>query len=103
MDFNRRHVIIADSSHPVTIRTLNLLKWKVRKCKKGSGSIVSGIDKIKSYAKLNIVYCKEWNYEQYSYIWDKSKKFEKLDNQPVDDNNHLWDALRYGVQGLGIR
>ena len=108
LEHNRRDEIIADTSHPVTVKTLQKLKWKVRKChkKKGEdkkGFVVSGIDKIKGYAKLNIVYSKEWNVEQYSYIWDKSNKTEKLENQPVDDFNHLWDALRYGIQGLERR
>jgi phage terminase large subunit len=79
------------------------LKWKIRKARKGPGSIIAGIDKIKGYANLNIVYSKEWNLEQYSYIWDKSKKTDKLENEPVDDYNHLWDALRYGIQGLKER
>jgi len=100
LNFDKKNAIVADSSHPMTIKTLQLLKWKMRKCKKGAGSIVAGIDKIKTYSKLNIVYCDEWNTEQYSYIWDKSKKQDKLANQPIDDYNHLWDALRYGIQGF---
>jgi len=98
--FNRKHKIIADSSHPITIKTLRLLKWDIKKAKKGQGSVVSGIDAIKTYGKLNIVYCKEWNEEQYSYIWDKNRNSENLSNNPQKGNDHLWDALRYGIQGL---
>jgi len=98
--FNRSDKIIADSASPMTIKSLKLLRWNVSGCKKGKDSIVSGIDEIKKYAKLNIVYCKEWNDEQYSYIWDKSRTKEGLGKLPIDEDNHLWDALRYGIQGL---
>lgn len=100
MGFNRNAEIIADSSHPVTIRTMQKLRWRVKKCRKGQGSIVSGIDKIRSYKKINIVYCKEWSYEQFAYIYDENRKTEGLSNNPIDSDNHLWDALRYGIQGL---
>ena len=35
-----------------------------------------------------------------SYSWKKDKKTNEYLNEPVDDNNHLCDALRYGIQKI---
>ena len=103
LGLTKNDVIYADSEDPKTIRELNILGWNVRKAVKGPGSIRDGINKIKGYEKLNIVNCKFWQVEQYLYIWKNNVKFEKLENEPVKNYDHLWDALRYGIQGLNRR
>ena len=100
LKFNPKDAIYADSADPKTIKELRLLGWKVRAAKKGADSIRHGIDKIKKYEGLNIVNCEYWKVEQISYIWGKDRKTGKATNKPIDDYNHLWDALRYGIQGL---
>ena len=44
-----------------------------------------------------------------NYTWDKDKLTGTLTNKPIDDNNHLMDAMRYaleddirGRKGLGF-
>jgi len=100
LQFNPRDVIYADAADPKTIKELRLLGWKIRAAKKGPDSIRHGIDAIKKYEALNIVNCEYWKTEQISYIWGKDRKTSKPTNKPIDDYNHLWDALRYGIQGL---
>jgi len=98
----RTEYIYCDSADPKTIKELRLLGWKTKGAVKGSDSIRSGIDKIKTYEALNIVRCKFWKEEQIGYIWtDKSDS--KGRPIPSKDFNHLWDALRYGIQGLRDR
>jgi phage terminase large subunit len=100
LGFNPKDIIIADSADPKTIKELRLLGWKVRPSKKGADSIRHGIDAIKKYNALNIVNCQFWKKEQVSYVWGIDRKTSKPTNKPIDDFNHLWDSLRYGIQGL---
>jgi phage terminase large subunit len=103
LNFNRNHRIYADSADPKTIKTLrSIYKWDVKGAKKGQDSIIEGINAVKSYDKLNIVDCKFWKEEQIGYIWAKDRKDESLLDKPkaADKDNHLWDALRYSIQGL---
>lgn len=100
INFDSKDPIYADAADPKTIKELRLLGWKVRAAKKGADSIRHGIDAIKKYEALNIVNCEYWKVEQISYIWGKDRKTGKATNKPIDNFNHLWDSLRYGIQGL---
>jgi phage terminase large subunit len=92
--------IFADCADPKTIKELNILGWQIRGAGKGKGSIMHGINKLLSYPKINIVTCEFWKAEQISYIWGVDRKTGKPTNEPTDDFNHLWDSLRYGIQGI---
>lgn len=96
----KNDTIIADSADPKTIRELRLLGWYIIGAKKGSDSIRFGISQIKKYKKLNIVHCEHWKMEQISYIWAKDSKTGQATREPIDKYDHLWDSLRYGIQGL---
>lgn len=95
--------IYADSADPKTIKELKNLGWDVKGAKKGPDSRRNGINKIKGYEGLSIVDCKYWKIEQYLYIWKKNSRNDKLTEEPVKEFDHLWDALRYGIQGLTRR
>jgi len=95
----RKTDLIHADREPKTIKELKTLGWHIRGAKKGAGSILAGINRIKKYSKLNIVASKECKEEQIGYIWGKDKLGEPTD-MPIDDFNHFWDALRYGEQGL---
>lgn len=103
LDISKKDRIFADSADPKTIKELRNLGWDVKGAKKGADSIRHGIDSIKKYSALNIVNCKHWKVEQISYIWGVDRKTSRPTNKPIDDFNHLWDALRYGIQGLRRR
>jgi phage terminase large subunit len=85
-------VIVADSADPRSIETLRRLGWRgIRPCVKGPDSIRAGIDTINSYQvhadamSFNL----RLEYDNYYYR-------EKTDS-PIDNYNHIMDALRYAV------
>ena len=100
LGISKKDRIYADSADPKTIKELRILGWDVKGAKKGADSIRFGIDAIKKYNGLKIVNCKYWKVEQISYIWGVDRKTSRPTNKPIDNFNHLWDALRYGIQGL---
>jgi len=88
--------IIADSAEPKSIEEIYRYGIDIRGAVKGKDSINYGIDLLHEY-KLNITRCSvNLIKELRNYIWDKDKNGKQL-NKPVDNYNHLIDALRYAV------
>lgn len=95
-----KEVITADSAEPKSIdrlRTLGLRR--VRAAQKGKDSILNGIDRIQDYALIVHPRCKNFLVEIYNYTWAKDK-FGRTINKPIDDFNHLMDAMRYALESL---
>lgn len=86
----------ADSADPRLIDEIALQGVIIYPTQKGAGSIVAGIDKIKSME----LYVTRNSYnilrELRSYVWAKDKDGNYI-NEPEDANNHALDALRYYV------
>ena len=93
-------LVMADSAEPKSIKELRNLGYRVKPCKKGADSIRSGIDKIKSYGAVNLVSNQLWKQEQQKYVWKVDRKDGRALNKPLDGFNHIWDAYRYGEQGI---
>ena len=91
---------MADSAEPKSIKELRNLGYRVKGCKKGADSIRSGIDNIKSYGAVNLVSNELWKQEQQKYVWKVDRKDGRALNKPLDAFNHIWDAYRYGEQGI---
>ena len=91
----RDDAVVADSSEPKSIQELNREGPRVVGVKKGSGSILYGIQKMKSFNILikedseNLI--REWN--NYKFKKDRSGN---ITNIPIGDDQAL-DALRYVV------
>lgn len=95
-----KEVITADSAEPKSIdrlRTLGLRR--VRAAQKGKDSILNGIDRIQDYELIVHPRCKNFLVEIYNYTWAKDK-FGRTINKPIDDFNHLMDAMRYALESL---
>lgn len=95
-----KEVITADSAEPKSIdrlRTLGLRR--VRAAQKGKDSILSGIDRIQDYELIVHPRCKNFIVEIYNYTWAKDR-FGRTINKPIDDFNHLMDAMRYALESL---
>ena len=93
-----KEVITADSAEPKSIdrlRTLGLRR--VRAAQKGKDSILNGIDRIQDYELIVHPCCKNFIVEIYNYTWAKDK-FGRTINKPIDDFNHLMDAMRYALE-----
>ena len=83
-----------DSSDPGMIGDLRRAGLKVFAVNKFAGSINYGISLLKKF-KIHIVDCPEWRKEQSNYRWREVRGI-KLD-EPLDENNHLWDSARYAA------
>jgi phage terminase large subunit len=88
--------IYADSAEPKSNDELNLYGLTVIPAPKGPGSVNQGIQFVQSQrisvTKRSVNILKE--YRNYVWITDKNGK---ILNEPVDMNNHMMDALRYGL------
>jgi phage terminase large subunit len=93
---NRQHcidsLIVADSAEPRLISELSSSGLNIVPAIKGPGSVTYGIALLQDYdliispESINLI--KELN----NYSW-----LEKKSNTPIDNHNHLLDALRYAV------
>lgn len=93
----RKERIAADSAEPKSIEELTRLGLKVKSARKGKDSIMNGIQFIQDYQIHVHPRCSNFITEISNYAWDKDKFNNKL-NKPIDEFNHLMDALRYGIE-----
>lgn len=92
--------IIADSAEPKSIVELRELGLeRIQAARKGKDSINNGIQFLQDFEILVHPKCTNFITEISTYCWDKDK-FDKQLNKPVDDNNHLMDAMRYAAEGF---
>lgn len=88
--------VFSDSADPRLVQEIHNGGIKIYPVEKGAGSIIAGIDKMKS---LNIIVTeRSYNLrkEFRNYVWDKDKDGNYI-NQPIDAWNHGIDATRYWV------
>lgn len=89
--------ITADSAEPKSIDELKGLGLRIQGAKKGKDSINNGIQWIQDLEIIIHPRCVAFMTEISSYQWKKDK-FNKMLNEPEDDNNHLMDAMRYALE-----
>ena len=103
--FNKNKYLFTDVA-PATIEEIRRKGFrKTRAAKKGAGSIVTGIDTIKNYGTLHIVDNVHWRAEQVGYKYQEDKATGEPTNDPEENKgvDHIWDALRYGIQGINSK
>ena len=89
--------ITADSAEPKSIDELKSLGLRVKGAAKGKDSIKNGIQWIQDLEIIIHPRCVNFLTEISNYTWDKDKFGTKL-NVPIDDFNHLMDAMRYALE-----
>ena len=89
--------ITADSAEPKSIDELKSLGLRVRPAAKGKDSVQNGIQWIQELQIIIHPRCVNFLTEISNYTWDKDKFGNKL-NVPIDDFNHLMDAMRYALE-----
>jgi phage terminase large subunit len=89
--------ITADSAEPKSIDELKGLGLRVKGAQKGRDSVQNGIQWIQDLEIVIHPRCVNFITEISNYTWDKDKFGNKL-NVPIDDFNHLMDAMRYGLE-----
>jgi phage terminase large subunit len=92
--------ITADSASPKDIDHLRELGLRnIKGARKGKDSINNGIQYIQDYKIIIHPECVNFITEISTYTWDKDK-FGKKINKPIDDFNHLMDAMRYALESF---
>ena len=97
----RDWTITADSARPETINYLKRQGFRIRKSRKGKGSVEDGVEFIKSFNEI-VVHprCKHVIDEMKLY----SYKLDRLTGEPTpvleDKHNHLIDSLRYALEDV---
>lgn len=99
-----KSVIIADAAEQKSIEEIRRCGiGKIKPCKKGPDSIMHGIQRLQNYEIIVHPDCTEIKTEFENYSWQKDKVTGLYINKPVDAFNHYIDALRYSLQGAGMK
>ena len=89
--------ITADSAEPKSIDELKSLGLRVKGAMKGKDSIKNGIQWVQDLEIIVHPRCVNFITEISNYTWATDKFGNKL-NEPIDDFNHLMDAMRYALE-----
>ncbi len=90
--------IVADSAEPKSnnrLRTLGIRS--LIGARKGKDSVRNGIDFLQGFEIIIDPRCRNFIKEISNYAWDEDKYGNKV-NVPIDDFNHLMDAMRYACE-----
>lgn len=92
--------IIADAAEQKSIEEIRKDGIpRIKRCRKGKGSINHGIVKLKEFDIIVHPRCENMIQEFDNYSWKKDRNGEYT-NVPIDEWNHGIDALRYSIQGI---
>ena len=89
--------ITGDSAEPKSIDELKGYGLRIKGAEKGRDSIKNGIQWIQDLEIIIHPRCVNFLTEISNYTWDKDK-FGTTLNVPIDDFNHLMDAMRYALE-----
>lgn len=89
--------IVCDSAEPKSIAELRGYGLRAKAAVKGKDSISHGIQYIQGLTIYTHPRCVNFTTEIQNYTFDKDK-FGNAINQPIDDFNHLMDAMRYALE-----
>lgn len=93
--------IRADSAEPKSIARLKELGLsRICKARKGKDSVNNGIDFLQDFHIIIHPSCVNFLTEISNYTWATDPKTGKKINAPIDDFNHLMDAMRYAVEDM---
>ena len=95
----RSDKIIGDSAAAEQIETLYRDGWNIHPSKKGKGSVVEGINRMKEYVICVVAGSEHIADELLNYTWEKDRYDNTLD-VPIDAFNHTLDACRYAASDL---
>ena len=93
--------IIGDSSEPKSIDDIKKQGiYRIKGARKGKDSILNGIQYIQDFKIYVHPKCENTIIELSNYGWD-TKDCNAI-NKPIDDYNHLMDALRYSLEDIRL-
>lgn len=95
----RKERIRAEAAEPKSIdRLYDLGLSHIQQARKGKDSVNNGIDYIQDFHIIVHPRCVNFITEISNYTWDTDIKTGKRLNKPIDDFNHLMDAMRYAME-----
>lgn len=86
-----------DSSEPKSIDELKGYGLRIAGASKGKDSVNNGIQWIQNFEIIIHPRCVNFLTEISNYTWSKDRFGNKM-NVPIDEFNHLMDAMRYGFE-----
>jgi phage terminase large subunit len=89
--------ITGDCAEPKSIDELRSYGMRIRAARKGKDSVSNGIQWIQDLEIIIHPRCVNFLTEIGNYTWAEDRFGKKL-NDPIDDFNHLMDAMRYAVE-----
>lgn len=97
----RKEKIKAEAAEPKSIdRLYELGLIHIQQARKGKDSINNGIDFLQDFHMIVHPRCVNFITEISNYTWDTDTKTGRRLNKPIDDFNHLMDAMRYAVESI---
>lgn len=94
-----KEIITADSAEPKSIEEIKRAGIsRIRPAQKGKDSVMNGIQFVQQYKLVIHPKCVNTIIEVNNYVWDKKDGI--IINKPIDDYNHLMDAMRYALESL---
>ncbi len=92
--------IRADCAEPKSIDRLRELGLRrICPARKGRDSVLSGIDLLQGFEIVVLPRCRNFLREIGGYCWQEDRDGRFI-NRPVDECNHLMDAMRYAMEGV---
>ncbi len=99
---NKRLPMICDSARPEMIEDLRKAGFNAKPCTKYKGSVLDGINRVKTFNIKIVAGSKNIFREIQNYSWlEKDGTFH--DDEPKDAVNHCMDAGRYGSETQTIQ
>jgi len=95
LGIDRETLIVADSAEPKSIQDLRRGGFNIRGVKKGQGSVLYGISKMKQH-KIHIHEDSLNLYREFSELKFKKDRSGRVTNTPIGDD-HLIDSVRYVI------
>lgn len=98
-----KEYITADCAEPKSIDRLYALGIShISSARKGKDSVNNGIDFLQDYKIIVHPKCVNFLTEISNYTWETDRKTGNKLNKPIDDFNHLMDAMRYAVEKYAV-
>lgn len=99
-----KETIIADSAEQKSIAELKQYGLtRVKPAKKGANSIAHGIQYISQFEMIVHPNCTNTISELQNYGYKKDRATGQYTSQPIDNYNHLLDALRYSLEPFSMK
>lgn len=95
-----RALVIADSAEPKSIDEIKGYGLNIVGAPKGAGSVSQGIQYVQDQKILVTKTSTNLLREYRNYLWQTDKN-GKILNVPTSVNDHLMDAIRYGMNNIG--